>query len=111
MNWARETFPNRPLFGVGFSLGACILTNVRTLFLGLGLLITDYLEVRGRGGLSVSIEISRRCRQPFQSRGLEQGTSEDFHWEGSLSKGHGKYGDLNRAPLEHLADLSFSQHE
>ncbi|KAB5563173.1 Alpha/Beta hydrolase protein [Coniochaeta sp. 2T2.1] len=27
VNWARETFPNRPLFGVGFSLGACILTN------------------------------------------------------------------------------------
>lgn len=27
VNWARDTFPNRPLFGVGFSLGACILTN------------------------------------------------------------------------------------
>lgn len=25
--WARETFPNRPLFGLGFSLGANILTN------------------------------------------------------------------------------------
>lgn len=28
VNWARETFPNRPLFGLGFSLGANILTNV-----------------------------------------------------------------------------------
>ncbi|KAH8908868.1 AB-hydrolase YheT [Coniochaeta sp. PMI_546] len=27
VNWAQETFPNRPLFGLGFSLGACILTN------------------------------------------------------------------------------------
>lgn len=27
----RKTFPNRPLFGLGFSLGACILTNVRNL--------------------------------------------------------------------------------
>lgn len=27
--WCREKFPNRPLFGVGFSLGANILTNVR----------------------------------------------------------------------------------
>ena len=27
--WAREKFPNRPLFGLGFSLGANILTNVR----------------------------------------------------------------------------------
>ncbi|ERS95793.1 hypothetical protein HMPREF1624_07868 [Sporothrix schenckii ATCC 58251] len=25
--WARKTFPNRPLFGLGFSLGANILTN------------------------------------------------------------------------------------
>jgi len=29
VNWARRTFPNRPLFAVGFSLGANILTNVR----------------------------------------------------------------------------------
>ena len=29
VRWLRTTFPNRPLFGLGFSLGACILTNVR----------------------------------------------------------------------------------
>jgi uncharacterized protein len=28
VKWANKTFPNRPLFGLGFSLGACILTNV-----------------------------------------------------------------------------------
>ncbi|CAG9983584.1 unnamed protein product [Clonostachys byssicola] len=27
VTWLRETFPNRPLFGLGFSLGANILTN------------------------------------------------------------------------------------
>ncbi|KAI0397219.1 carboxylesterase-like protein [Xylariaceae sp. FL0594] len=27
VKWLRETYPNRPLFGLGFSLGACILTN------------------------------------------------------------------------------------
>ncbi|KXX75280.1 Medium-chain fatty acid ethyl ester synthase/esterase 1 [Madurella mycetomatis] len=27
VNWARQTFPNRPLFAIGFSLGANILTN------------------------------------------------------------------------------------
>ncbi|KAK4191645.1 Alpha/Beta hydrolase protein [Podospora australis] len=27
INWAKETFPNRPLFAVGFSLGANIITN------------------------------------------------------------------------------------
>ena len=28
VQWLRKRFPNRPLFGVGFSLGANILTNV-----------------------------------------------------------------------------------
>lgn len=28
VSWLRKTFPNRPLFGIGFSLGANILTNV-----------------------------------------------------------------------------------
>lgn len=28
VNWARKTWPNRPLFGIGYSLGANILTNV-----------------------------------------------------------------------------------
>ncbi|KAI1076278.1 AB-hydrolase YheT [Whalleya microplaca] len=27
IKWLRKTYPNRPLFGLGFSLGACILTN------------------------------------------------------------------------------------
>lgn len=29
VRWLRKIFPNRPLFGIGFSLGANILTNVR----------------------------------------------------------------------------------
>jgi predicted alpha/beta-fold hydrolase len=28
VQWLRKTFPNRPLFGIGFSLGANIITNV-----------------------------------------------------------------------------------
>jgi len=28
VDWLRKTFPNRPLFGIGFSLGANIITNV-----------------------------------------------------------------------------------
>ena len=31
VRWLRKKFPNRPLFGIGFSLGANILTNVRIL--------------------------------------------------------------------------------
>lgn len=30
VKWARKTFPNRPLFGIGYSLGANIITNVRS---------------------------------------------------------------------------------
>jgi len=29
VKWLRMTFPNRPLFGVGYSLGANIMVNVR----------------------------------------------------------------------------------
>jgi predicted alpha/beta-fold hydrolase len=28
VSWLRKTFPNRPMFGIGFSLGANIITNV-----------------------------------------------------------------------------------
>ena len=31
VKWMRKTFPNRPLFGIGFSLGANIMANVRIL--------------------------------------------------------------------------------
>lgn len=31
VKWLRKTFPNRPLYGIGFSLGANILTNVRSM--------------------------------------------------------------------------------
>jgi predicted alpha/beta-fold hydrolase len=31
VKWARKTWPNRPLYGVGYSLGANILTNVRNM--------------------------------------------------------------------------------
>ncbi|KAI0898005.1 AB-hydrolase YheT [Annulohypoxylon nitens] len=27
VKWLKKTYPNRPLFGLGFSLGACIMTN------------------------------------------------------------------------------------
>lgn len=35
VKWLRKTFPNRPLFGIGFSLGANILANVCTNLSGL----------------------------------------------------------------------------
>lgn len=41
VRWVREKFPNRPLFGIGFSLGANILTNVSSNRLPHGPAITD----------------------------------------------------------------------
>jgi predicted alpha/beta-fold hydrolase len=32
VHWLRKTFPNRPLYGIGFSLGANIMTNVSLCF-------------------------------------------------------------------------------
>lgn len=43
VKWLREKFPNRPLFGIGFSLGANILTNVCTLKGQISALPTDRL--------------------------------------------------------------------
>ncbi|KAI4109879.1 MAG: hypothetical protein LQ345_007054 [Seirophora villosa] len=31
VKWLRNTFPNRPLFAIGYSLGGCILVNVRSI--------------------------------------------------------------------------------
>lgn len=32
IRWLRKTFPNRPLFAIGYSLGANILVNVRKVY-------------------------------------------------------------------------------
>jgi len=32
VKWCRQRWPDRPLFGIGYSLGANILTNVSSLF-------------------------------------------------------------------------------
>ncbi len=42
VKWLRKTFPNRPLFGIGFSLGANILTNV-SFFLFFSFLFFSFL--------------------------------------------------------------------
>lgn len=55
IKWLRKTFPNRPLFGVGFSLGANILVNVRIvdksalIFKTMNLISSFHLVVSGGG--------------------------------------------------------------
>jgi len=62
VNWATKTFPNRPLFALGFSLGANILTNVSK---PLAVSETDmsapmltHVPVRGRRRRQVPVESS-----------------------------------------------------
>jgi hypothetical protein len=45
VRWLRKQFPNRPLYGIGFSLGANILTNVRMLYAMRMLMITDSILI------------------------------------------------------------------
>jgi predicted alpha/beta-fold hydrolase len=49
VKWIRAKFPNRPLFGIGFSLGANILTNVCILQHLPSANSTDHFAVLGRG--------------------------------------------------------------
>lgn len=66
VRWAREKFSNRPLFGLGFSLGANIMTNVRQSqpVTGARLLTdsTQYLAEEGHGCL---LEAAVVCGNPF----------------------------------------------
>jgi hypothetical protein len=45
VRWLQKQFPNRPLYGIGFSLGANILTNVRMLYAMRMLMITDSILI------------------------------------------------------------------
>lgn len=72
VQWLRKTFPNRPLFGIGFSLGANIITNVSRTFISRNVgCITDsavlnYLVYR-RGGEQLCVQ---SCVHHVQSVGL-----------------------------------------
>jgi hypothetical protein len=65
VKWIRRKFPNRPLFGIGFSLGANILANVCFLVIIMRL-FTDSLLVLGRRGRGLSIERSRPLCKPLE---------------------------------------------
>jgi predicted alpha/beta-fold hydrolase len=50
VKWLRQKFPNRPLFGIGFSLGANILTNVSMNGFVILRYISNRMIVHRRGG-------------------------------------------------------------
>lgn len=49
VKWLKKTFPNRPLFGIGFSLGANIITNVSRSFSEILIFIDSDALVHCRG--------------------------------------------------------------
>lgn len=65
VRWARKTFPNRPLFGLGFSLGANILTNVSDLPTGWHGFGTDIDQFVGEEGSSCLLSAAVVVGNPF----------------------------------------------
>lgn len=77
VGWLRKTFPNRPLFGLGFSLGANMLTNVSWCPLarnGRGKL-TCWIVLR-RGGFKLPVKSCHHLLKPIQPRDFQQNAAE-----------------------------------
>lgn len=66
VKWLRKMFPNRPLFGIGFSLGANILTNVRTDESDNGRYMLTVYTVPRRGRRCLSTQGCRDLREPME---------------------------------------------
>lgn len=65
VKWLRKTFPNRPLFGIGFSLGANILTNVRDHCPSLTLLDANFHQYCGEEGEACELKAAVVCSNPW----------------------------------------------
>lgn len=111
VKWARKNFPNRPLFGVGFSLGANILTNVSSL--------THPVKENGSKSTDIFPTVRRRrrrgmppeechCRwKPIQPRCYQQSFAENSPGE-TLPAGYGKYVQSGSSAVlnENIADIT-----
>ena len=95
VKWLKKMFPNRPLFGIGYSLGANILVNVR---------IVDELDLRIEMYVSDSslssvvprwrrielcIESRRSVFKSMESWSWLSSASADMAWLGCLLQDHG----------------------
>jgi uncharacterized protein len=93
VKWIRKKFPNRPLFGLGFSLGANILTNVRTCLElpreRIIVIINNLSIVRGRGRGTMHVPIRSSLLKSFQPRCRFSCTSKDVAGLGSVLEGNG----------------------
>lgn len=95
VKWLRKRFPNRPLFGIGFSLGANILVNVRILdklalrLREVNLMSFFPLTVFRRGRLQMSLESCRSVLESMEFGGRIISTSKIMAWARSLFKDDG----------------------
>ncbi|MCJ1400655.1 hypothetical protein MMC11_003863 [Xylographa trunciseda] len=100
VGWCRARWPLRELFGVGFSMGANILVNVRRLCSFLWSVQTMWFPffymcrdgsdagvgpvVSGRGGGGVFVEGGGGVLEPVELGGGELGATADVDWEGGV---------------------------
>ncbi|KAK8002791.1 hypothetical protein PG989_002510 [Apiospora arundinis] len=92
----RKTFPNRPLFGLGFSLGACILTN--------------YL---GEEGANCELKAAIACANPWNLELSSKALKRSFLGHNLYSRVLGtamkKLVETHRAEIEKFTDLSMDE--
>ena len=101
VKWARKTWPKRPLYAVGYSLGANILTNVGSHPIHVSLLheivphkhLTKtvlFLSVPRRGVWRLPAQSSRNREQPLETRALFSSPPAHLARHGSLQQDHGQ---------------------
>lgn len=93
VKWARQRWPKRKMFGIGFSLGANIMTNVSSpdsillLLLHFSILTHPVVPWRRRR-LLPSFRGSHRL-QPMETRSVEPGPAAHMDWLERLQQSHG----------------------
>ncbi|KAK7935750.1 alpha/beta fold family protein [Apiospora marii] len=96
VRYLRKTFPNRPLFGLGFSLGACILTN--------------YL---GEEGANCQLKAAIACANPWNLELSSKALKRTFLGHNLYSRVLGtamkKLAETHRTEIEKFTDLSMDE--
>jgi hypothetical protein len=85
VQWIKETFPNRPLFGVGFSMGANILIHVSDILQGTLQSLNDVVSCGGK--IQLSVDGGGCLFQPVESGGIVKPPSRVLVHAGGIFKG------------------------
>lgn len=104
VKWLRKKFPNRPLFGIGHSLGANILVNVRTVdelcqpFAEMTLIMLPP-PVPWRRRVKMCVESCRSMFEPVEFRRRIKSAPTNLAWVGGLLEGDGIQ---HEEPFQHV---------